>query len=226
MENRTALSDSKPYKDPEFSPEDLGQEPQDLFSDLPAQQQFTNVPANYEEAEEPVHREIEQVNELGHNGRSIEQQFDQQMNRDWGLWDRIAEPSMYRQVQKIKRELLETTAQYRLNFYKTMLDARLEALSEKMDAGLKCIKGHYRQQVSSFLMSKMEDLTVEVKGRQIRFIELMKEKYQYSETLRNYPTMHKRYMNAIFEEEGRYLQFLDSLIIRFQGIVDEQLRKY
>ncbi|MBL0053073.1 MAG: hypothetical protein IPP29_16980 [Bacteroidetes bacterium] len=79
---------------------------------------------------------------------------------------------MFDQVQQVRGELFKTTADYRLKFYKTILDTRLEALHEKCSAGVSMIKGHYRQKVSSFLMAKMEELTVEVKDRQINFWNL------------------------------------------------------
>lgn len=134
--------------------------------------------------------------------------------------------SLYNQVLQVKQELFQTSASYRLKFYKTMLDTRLEYLNEKCNAGIKMIKGHYRHQVSSYLMSKMEQLSFEVRDRQFAFLDMMKGKYAYSESLTAYPSMQQRYMESVFTEETKYLRFLDGLLDKFQSIVDEELRKY
>ncbi len=179
-----------------------------------------------QEVQRPVAQEMQRVESLTQNNQEVDDYFRAEMKREWTGWEKLTERSLYRQVQKVKHELLEASAHYRLGFYKTMLDARLEALNEKCDAGLKMMKAHFRLQVSTFLMAKMEELTLEVKDRQIKFLEMMKEKYAYSDTLTSYPSMQKRYLNSMFEEEARYLKFLDSLILRFESIVDEQLKKY
>jgi hypothetical protein len=174
---------------------------------------------------QPVNQEMKRLDEMAKNNQEIDLFYQQQMDKGWSLWDKLANRSMYQQVQQLKSNLLKTSAKYRLGFYKTLLDARLEALNERCDAGLKMIKGHYRLKVSTFLMAKMEELTLEVKDRQINFLEMMKSKYAYAETLDAYPSMKQRYIESIFQEESRYLKFLDSLLLRFESIVDEQLSK-
>lgn len=200
------------------------------FLDKTSERQLTPLASEMttrnEEVQQPVNQELKRVDDFSQSTRDIDQQYQHLMDKDWSLWDKLTDRTMYNQVQQIRKDLLVTSAKYRLNFYKTILDARLGALNEKCDAGLKMIKAHYRQQVSSHLMAKMEELTIEVKSRQINFLEMMKEKYQYSESLKNYPSMQKRYLDCVFEEEGRYLKFLDSLILRFESIVTEQLTKY
>lgn len=184
-----------------------------------------NVSRN-EEALKPVKEEAKGLLTISKNQEEIDEHYQRTMDKDWGFVERITNRSMYNEVQKAKAELFNTSAKYRLAFYKTILDTRLENLNEHCNAGLKMVKGHYRQQVSTFLMSKMEQLSFEVRDRQISFLEMMKGKYQYAETLGSYPTMQQRYQNSIFSEEEKYLRFLDGLLDKFQSIVDEELRKY
>ena len=186
----------------------------------------TSTVAKNEEAAKPVVQETKNLDSLAQNNQQIDKFYQDELDKKRGVWDKLTNRKMYDQVQQVKGELFKTSAHYRLAFYKTLLDARLEALYEKCSAGTSMIKAHFRQKVASFLMSKMEELSVEVKDRQISFLEMMKGKYQYAETLKNFPSMQQRYTTSIFDEEGRYLKFLDSLLIRFESIVDEQMKKY
>lgn len=186
----------------------------------------TSTVAKNEEAVKPVVQETKNLDSLAQNNQQIDKFYQEQLDKKWGMWDKISNRKMYDQVQQVKSELFKTSAHYRLAFYKTLLDARLEALYEKCSAGTSMIKAHFRQKVASFLMTKMEELSMEVKDRQISFLEMMKGKYEYAETLTGYPSMQQRYSSGIFDEEGRYLRFLDSLLIKFESIVDEQMRKY
>lgn len=179
-----------------------------------------------EELDQPVRKETTGLDSLAKNQDEIDRFYQSNIDKKWGLIDRWTNNAMYNQVQEVKKELFKTSAEYRLAFYKTVLDTRLEYLNEKCNAGLKMVKGHYRKEVSSFLMSKMEQLAFEVKDRQIAFLEMMKTKYQYAETLHNYPSMHERYLTSIFKEEEDYLKFLDGLIDKFQNILNEELKKY
>lgn len=108
-----------------------------------------------------VSKETKELDEMASHTRDIDRLYQEQMDKSWSLGERIINRSMYKEVQRIKSDLLRTSAQYRMNFYKTLLDARLAALSEKCEAGVKMIQGHYRKMVSTFLMSKMEEMVTE-----------------------------------------------------------------
>ena len=163
--------------------------------------------------------------ERGHY--AIDEYAQQQLDRKFGILEKaLTDRSMYLQVQKVRREMLQASSQYRLNFYRTLLDARLEALRERCDSGVKMLKAMYRQQVASYLMAQMQKLSLEVKDRQILFLNMMKEKYAFAETLRAYPSMQQKYTESIHSEEARYLKFLDDLIQRFESIVTEQLERH
>jgi hypothetical protein len=148
------------------------------------------------------------------------------MEQKWGLIDRITDRNLYKSVISVKEELFNTSSEYRLAFYKTILDTRIATLHERCDASLKMIKSDYRQKVSSFMMERMEQLTKEVKERQITFTEMMKDKYDYAETLTNYPSLKRKYLDGILIEEDKYLKFLASNLENFESIIDEQLKKY
>jgi len=182
--------------------------------------------AKNEDLARPVDNEAKGLDSMTRNQEEIDRLYQANMDKQWTLMDKWTNRSMYNQVQEVKKELFQTSAKYRLAFYKTILDTRLEYLNEKCNAGLKMIKGHYRHQVSSYLMSKMEQLAFEVRDRQFSFLDMMKSKYAYADGLTNYPSMQNRFMQSIFEEEGKYLRFLDGLLDKFQNIVDEELRKY
>jgi len=192
---------------------------------------ITNTMPNHpsiknENTVQSIKTETAGLDHIAKNQEDIDKFYQTTLDKRWSLVDRWTNNTMFKQVQDVKLELFQTSAKYRLNFYKTILDTRLEYLNEKCNAGLKMVKGHYRHQVSSFLMNKMEQLNFEVKDKQITFMQMMKEKYSYAETLEKYPSMKKRFFESIFNEEINYMKFLDGLLDRFQSIVDEELQKY
>lgn len=183
----------------------------------------SNMPT---EGEKSVSKETNALETRKEQNQEIDNFYTQQMDRKFGLIERITERSMFEQIQKNKAELMKTSAQYRLSFYKTIMDTQLEALTEKCNAGLKMIKAEYRQQVSSFVMQKLEQLAFDIKDRQIRFMEMMKDKYAYAKTLEVYPSMLQNYTEKMFNEEKQYLDLLESLMNKFGSLVNEELKKY
>lgn len=179
-----------------------------------------------QEMEKPVAKETHGIESVEKYNETVDQFYQDNINKQWSFPEKVMNRSMYKQVLEVKQNLFKESAGYRLKFYKTMLDTRLEYLNEHCNAILKMIKGHYRLQVSNFLMAKMEELSFNVRDRQFAFLEMMKGKYAYSESLKNFPTMQQHYLTSIFHEEENYLQFLDGLLDKFQNIVNEELRKY
>lgn len=214
------------YKDSQHKDyEDLFNAGEQLPSDI-SQHTRNQVSLKNEELDRSVKKEAKALEQIADTNEEIDQFYRQSFEKTWGLLEKWTNRKMYDQVQEVKKDLVKVSAGYRMSFYRTFLDARLEALREKCNSGLKCIKSYHRQQVASFVMAKMEGLRIEVKNRQMIFFEMMKEKYSYAESLKPYPTMHQRFMNSIFKEEANYLQFLDSLVSQFESIVDEEIRKY
>ncbi len=174
----------------------------------------------------PIQEGTEQLASIERNNQEVDELYRREIDKKWSWLGKVTHRSMYDQVSAVKNELVKQAGHYRLAFYKTILDSRLEALNEKCNAGLKMIKANYRKEVSSFLMAKMEEMSAEVKDRQFTFIEMIKEKHLYAETLVNIPSIHKKYLDQVLNEEERYLKFLDSQLVKFESIVDEEIRKY
>jgi hypothetical protein len=188
---------------------------------------FDGSPATDQAAVRRAEHEANGVAAVERGNHAVDEYAQQQLERKFGLLEKVlTDRSMYQQVQKVRREMLQVSSQYRLNFYKTIMDARLEALRERCESGLKIIKAAYRQQVASFLMAQMQKLSMEVRDRQMTFINMMKEKYAFAETLNGHPSMKLKYMESVHNEEGRYLRFLDDLVLRFESIVTEQLERH
>lgn len=173
-----------------------------------------------------VEKDTNSVTELQENNKQIDDNYQRDLNKDWSLVEQLTNRSMFKQVQENRKELFNASAEYKIKFYRTVLDGRLEALSEKTNTGLMMIKAHYRQNVASFMMKKMDDLSREVKVRQREFLTMMMEKHDDVARLENYPPLKEQYVNSILLEGERYMKFLDRLVVRFENIIDEQLQKH
>jgi len=200
-----------------------------MFNDFnvksPIVSQNNSVVKN-QELEVPVKKETNGIATYEGNNDAIDHFYQTNIDKQWTGLEKLTNRTMYKQVQEVKQNLFKESAHYRLAFYKTMLDTRLEYLNEHCNSVLKMVKGHYRLQASNFLMGKMEELSFLVRDKQFAFLEMMKGKYAYSESLTGFPSMKQNYLSSIFREEENYLKFLDGLLDKFQNIVNEELRKY
>lgn len=177
-----------------------------------------------------VRNEVESnVKNLDHAQKmatEMESLYHEKINKTWGLIERFTDRNMYDRVQRVKQEMFGLTAKQRLTLYDLLMQSRIQQTKEKFDSGLKTIKSYYRRHVASYIMYQMENLTEEVKGYQFRFLEMQKSKYQYAESLKNYPSMYDRFMKSLFMQEERYLMFLDKLLAKFESVVSEELTMY
>jgi len=173
-----------------------------------------------------VNAEIKNLDQAQKNAGEMDSFYQKKIEQKWSLLDRWLDRNMYDQVQKVKEEMFHLTSRQRLSMYDLLLQSRLQHTREKYDSSLKCIKAHYRRNIASYIMSQMEDLTEDIKGYQFRFLESMKSKYNYAETLKKYPSMYDKYMRSLFQQEERYLAFLDKLILKFEAVVSEELATY
>ena len=99
-------------------------------------------------------------------------------------------------------------------------------MREKYDAALKMIKAEYRSQVAAFMMSKLEELSKDVQMRQYTFIGMIREKSQFMKTMSDIPLTAERYAVQIEREQDRYFNFLEQLVVNFENIINEELRKF
>lgn len=132
---------------------------------------------------------------------------------------------MDKMVSEMQRNTIQTAMDFRLNLYKMSTQFRLEALREKYNAALMTIRGQYREQVSDFMMSKLEELHIKVDVKQRSFIEFAKAKYDYAKKQGGYPTLQEIYLKNIHEESLGYLTFLHRQIKNFESIIDEQIER-
>jgi hypothetical protein len=209
----------------EFSKIDFSMDFIDNVEDTPIKKQKVMNPENIQR-ENPIEKDDKSVSSLQESHKQIDDSHQRDLNRDWGLVEQFTNRSMFKAVQANRKELFNASAEYKIKFYRTVLDGRLEALSEKTNTGLMMIKAHYRQQVASFMMTKMYDLAKEVKSRQREFLTMMMEKHDDVARLENYPELKGQYVKSILVEGERYMNFLDRLVLRFENIIDEQLQKY
>src|SRR5262249_8488506 len=78
--------------------------------------------AKNEEVAKPVVQETKNLDSLSQNNQQIDKFFQEQLDKKWGMWEKLTNRKMYDQVQQVKGELFKTSAHYRLAFYKTLLD--------------------------------------------------------------------------------------------------------
>ena len=174
--------------------------------------------------------QVEKANEnfdlMIRNAQSIDARTKMLMDENKPLLRKIFPNKMDKLIAEMERNTVQESMQFRLNLYKLNTQFMLEGMREKYDAALKMIKAEYRSQVAAFMMSKLEGLSKDVQNRQYTFIQMVREKNQFLKTMADIPSTAQRYAAQIEREQDRYFNFLEQLVINFENIIREELRKF
>lgn len=163
---------------------------------------------------------------LVQNADSIDMRTKGMLLENKPLLRKFFPTKMDKLLNEMQRNEVKESMTFRLNLYKLASQYRLDSVRELYNSRLMVLKGHYRQQVASFMMSKLQELNHDVESRQYTFIEMIKQKYAYLGTLSSYPAMAKRYEVQIEREQDRFFVFLEQLLIKYEGIINEELKKF
>lgn len=174
--------------------------------------------------------QVEKVDEnfdlMIRNAQSIDASTKMLMEENKPLLRKLFPNKMDKLIAEMKRNTVHESMQFRLNLYKLNTQFMLEGMREKYDAALKMIKAEFRSQVASFMMSKLEGLSKDVQYRQYAFIQMVREKNQFLKTMVDVPSTAQRYAAQIEREQDRYFNFLEQLVMNFENIIREELKKF
>jgi len=100
---------------------------------------------------------------------NIDENFQKAVTKKWTTAEKIKDFKTYMQVQRLKRDLIHVSGEYRVKYIDNILKARLEGVQEMLDAGITMVKSHYREQVARFLLEKFQSLNEDVNVRKRYF---------------------------------------------------------
>ena len=160
------------------------------------------------------------------NAQHIDSRTRLLMEENKPLLRKIFPNKMDKLIAEMERNTVQEALQFRLNLYKLNTQFMLEGMREKYDAALKMIKAEYRSQVAAFMMSKLEGLSKDVQLRQYTFIGMVREKSQFLKTMSDIPSTAERYAVQIEREQDRYFNFLEQLVMNFENIIRDELKKF
>jgi len=160
------------------------------------------------------------------NAQNIDSRTKFLLEQERPLIRKIFPNKMDKLIAALERNTVQEALQFRLFLYKLNTQFMLEGMREKYNTALKMIKAEYRSQVAVFMMSKLESLSNDVKNRQYTFIQIVREKNQFLKTMADIPSTAERYALQIEREQDRYFNFLEQLVINFENILNEELRKF
>lgn len=155
----------------------------------------------------------------------IDEDFQNAIDKNWTTAEKIKNFKTYMQVQRLKRDLIGVSGEYRLKFIDDILKARLEGVQEMLDAGITMVKSHYREQVARFLLDKFQSLSEEVNTRKRNFFKTHQLNYDFAETLRGTPS-YPRYYSTLEDDEIRFVNFINKLLINFENSLESIDKKY
>lgn len=156
---------------------------------------------------------------------NIDENFQKAIDKNWTTAEKIKDFKTYLQVQRLKRNLIDVSGEYRVKYIDNILRARLEGVQEMLDAGITMVKSHYREQVARFLLDKFQSLNEDVNVRKRNFFKAHQANYNFAETLRETPS-YQRYYKTLEEDEVRFINFLNKLLINFENSIENIVKKY
>jgi len=160
------------------------------------------------------------------NAHNVDAKTKALMEENKPLLRKLFPNKMDKLIAELERNTVQEGMQFRLNLYRLNTQFMLEGMREKYDAALKMIKAEYRSQVAVFMMSKLEGLSKDVQNRQYTFIQMVREKNQFLKTMGDIPATAERYALQLEREQDRYFNFLEQLVMNFENIIREELRKF
>ncbi len=169
--------------------------------------------------------ELNLMNSGMKNLTKIDEGFQNDLDREWDIFDKITDYRNYRNVKRFKGDLIKLSGEYRIKYMDNILNGRLEAVQERLDAGLTMVKSHYREKVASHLLAKMEELSLKVHQHMRNFFNEQIRRYRFAETLKGTPS-YENYYNSLTEFEIRYLNFNNKLLINFENSIENIVKKY
>jgi hypothetical protein len=125
-----------------------------------------------------------------------------------------------------KEKTISNVADFNIKFIQQLSEYRLQAMTERYNTALMVLKANARTQISTYLLSKMDEVKDTVRENQFKFISEVEMKYAKAESIRHLPNLYKTYLSSIEDETVRYFLFLENLVTRFESIVNEQLKNY
>jgi len=179
-----------------------------------------------EQSQKEVVRSDQHLDMLVRNANFVDERARELLLSKRTLLQRLFPSQQDKIVEQWKGKMIQSAADFNIKLYEMASEARLESMKEKYTAGLMLLKAHYRQKVGAFMMAKMDELKDDVKTYQFKFLDDMRDKYRKADTVRDLPSLYNRFMRAVQEEEVRYFDFLDSIVTRFEAIVNENLKSY
>lgn len=179
-----------------------------------------------ESVKAPVQKTDQNLDLLLRNAEEIDTRTKDLLIKNRTLIQQLFPSKMDKLVQEMQVNTVHAAMEFRLNLYKMSTKFRLEALREKYNAALMTIRGHYREQVSEFMMGKLMELHQKVDIKQRGFIELAKSKYEYAKLQQGYPNIQALYLSHIDTEFVGFMTFLGRQVSNFESIIDEQIEKF
>lgn len=157
------------------------------------------------------------------NNQSIDEHSKDLLFRNQSLIQRLFPSNRDRLVAEMQGKIVQNALDFRLNLYKLSTEFKIEAVREHFNALLLTIRGEYRQRVSDFMLSKLEQLHIAVDAKQRSFMEIAKSKLQYAQTLP--PMLQGRYLATVEREAEGFLFFAERQITHFEEIINEQIKR-
>ena len=165
-------------------------------------------------AEDALQRAENLTDEL----RNQNEMYEGLMIKDWSLGEQLTNRSMFKQIQRMKKDMLATTSKRRLQVYDTILQARLDFIREHCNAALTIVKSKYRLEIAKAFTQHLEELYGTIIKRRSNFVKMTLAECNDTDNIPNL-RVRTKINNSIVKGEDLYIAMLDDLLIHYSNIL-------
>lgn len=159
------------------------------------------------------------------NSRNVDEHLKGLLTRHQTTVMRVFPGKMQRLINSKERILVSEAMDFRITLLKLANEFRMEAMRDKYDCYLKAYKGQNRQMLTEILLRYVRQLYTSVRREeQATFLEL-NQMYAFANTFEE-AKRRENYINRVVMRENRFLDLIDRQMIRFEAVIDEDLRRF
>ena len=153
-------------------------------------------------------------------------QLEKMLNEELGWFRKIFPTRTDRLVTTLRNSQIQSAMDFRLKMFNLSTSYLLDGSREYMNSKLILIKSEYRERTSAFAIKKHDELQDVISASQCGFLEKLKLRYTFLDTLKDIPVAYNAYSAELTRSIAMQFSFLTELIERYQSLLREELKRY
>ncbi len=177
-----------------------------------------------EDADE-LQRANREFDDVIRNNGEVEDHLKRLLSRHQTLVLRLFPGKMQRLINQKERLLIGEALEFRIRLLKLSNEVKMEAMRDKYDTYLKAYKGQNRLLLTECLMQQLVQLQRTVRLREMDGFNELSAMYRNASQIPG-ENRQRLYIAQVEQREMRFMKAIDNLMIHFENVINENLRRF